>query len=192
MDDSSIWSAYERTCLYYSKCKDLTNCSNCHDNNCYCHEYALFRPTLIGDCGFSDENIKPNINKKCYIGFGELCSICVEPIITKTSAWLTPCGHSFHRKCLIENYQYRSINRMTIDHSNQIPCPVCREGHVGCCVGLYALDKYHSKNGLDKLENFWLKIDVAPYLFCYKCRKGLGMSKQCNYCDHYRNTGKFY
>ena len=131
-----------------------------------------------------------DINKKCYIGFGEICSICLEPIITKTSAWLTPCCHVFHRKCLIDNYQFIKIHRMTIEYSNEIPCPVCREGFICCCVGLENLDKYNSKNELDKLENFWSTIDIKPYLLCYKCRKGLGMNKLCIECESYRNTGR--
>jgi hypothetical protein len=78
---------------------------------------------------------------------------------------------------------------MTLEYSNEIPCPVCREGHVSCCVGLDSLDKYNTENGLDILENFWLNIWIKPYLSCYKCSKGLGMNLTCKNCEYYRNTG---
>lgn len=189
MDDNQIWSVYERNCLYYSKCKNLKNCPNIHDDNCYCHKNAIVQPDLIAECGFSIYDIKPNINKKCYIGSGELCSICIEPIFTKKSAWLTPCSHVFHRKCLINNYQYRKIHNMMIEFTNEVPCPICRTGLVDCCVGLQTIDKYNSKNGLDTLENFWSNIDYIPYILCYKCEKALGMNKECAICEYYRITG---
>lgn len=189
MDDNQIWSPYERNFLYYHKCKDLKTCPNIHDNYCYCCSNAIVHPTIMADCGFLCESIKPNINKKCYIQFGEICSICMEPIKTKTTAWLTPCSHAFHRKCLINNYTFRQTHKMTIPFSNEIPCPVCREGHVGCCIGLETLDKYNSNNGLDKLENFWTTIDLVPYKLCYTCNKGMGMNKICKTCVHYRDTG---
>lgn len=199
MDDNLVWSAYERNCLYYYKCKDVNTCPSSgvyddeiddyeKDKKCYCHQNSVVYPKVIADCGFSS-GIKPDINKKCYIRFGEICSICTDPIITKSSAWLTPCGHSFHRKCLIENFQYRLNNNMTIEYSNEIPCPICRTGHIWCCVGLENIDRFNNYNGLDKLENFWLSIDLKQYLMCYKCDKGLGMNKSCINCENYRNTG---
>ena len=60
---------------------------------------------------------------------------------------------------------------------------------VDCCIGLDSLDKYNSKNILDKLENFWLSINMIPYIFCYKCNKGLGMNKLCLICKQYRISG---
>ena len=146
MDDTSIWSAYEQNCLYYGKCKDLRTCPNKYNECCYCSRYMDVHPTLIADCGFASDCVIPSVNKKCYIAFGEICPICIEPITTKSSAWLTPCGHAFHKKCLIDNYHYRDIHNMCIQNSNEIPCPVCREGLVCCCVGLDSLDKYNSKN----------------------------------------------
>jgi hypothetical protein len=167
MDDNLIWSAFEIE--RFNKC-------------------LLVSPTKISNCGFLCSD-KPCINKKCYIGFGEMCSICIEPIMLKKDAWLTPCGHQFHRKCLINNHRYRQINSMTIEYSNEIPCPICRTGLVNCCVGIDDMDKYNSKNGLDCLENFWLSIDNASYIICYNCDKGMGMNLSCKECEYYRQTG---
>jgi Ring finger domain len=186
MDDNLIWSAYDRI-SYYHTCKDLTTCPHMVDNICYCRNHLAVSPTRIIGCGFS----KPSLTTKCYIGFGEQCSICLEPIVSKTNAHLTPCGHPFHRKCLIDNYQYREKHNMTLEFSNEIPCPVCRTGLVWCCVGFENLDKYNTENGLDKLENVLLSISIAPYLSCYKCNKGLGMNKSCNICECYRNNGTY-
>jgi hypothetical protein len=114
MDDNLIWSAYE---------------GNEHNDR------PDF-PTRIAYCGFTCYDGKPSIKNKCYIRFGELCYICIDPIISKRNAWLTPCGHQFHRKCLINNHRYRQKHNMTLEFSNEIPCPVCRDGLVDCCVGL--------------------------------------------------------
>lgn len=193
MDDNLVWSVYERDCLYYHKCKNLEICPNIDDNECYCYSKAIVYPKIIGKCGFECDNlIKPNINIKCYIRFGEICSICLEPILKKSSAWLTPCSHSFHRKCLINNHEFRKRHSMTIENSNEIPCPYCRTGLVDCCVGIYSIDRYNSKYGLDKLENFWLTKDLVTYKSCYKCDKGLGMNKLCLICEQYRITGKYF
>jgi len=187
MDDNLIWS--EGRTNYYHTCKDLKTCPHKYDNICYCCNYLSVNPIHIAKCGFSCGE-KPSMKKKCYIGFGEICSICIEPILSKTNAWLTSCGHPFHRKCIIENYIYRQTHHMTIEYSNAIPCPVCRTGLVDCCVGLESLDKYNTNNGLDKLENFWLRMDFASsYELCYTCNKGLGMNKSCDNCKCYRNTG---
>jgi hypothetical protein len=192
MDDNIVWSAYERNSFIYSTCKDLKKCPHTDTYNCYCSIYQLVHPKIIAYCGFLCGDIKQSIlNKKCYIGFGEICSICTEPIISKKSAWLTPCGHPFHHKCLIENHYYREKNNMTIEYSNEIPCPVCRKGLIDCCIGIDNINRYRdtNNNGLDKLENFWLTIDIKPCLLCYDCNTELGMNKLCRFCNNYRCTG---
>lgn len=167
MDDNLIWSAYHTR--------------KCCENSPIC-------PTTIASCGFES---RPEMNQKCYIAFGDTCYICMDPITSKTNAWLTPCGHQFHRKCVITNHVYRQTHGMTLEFSNEIPCPVCREGLVNCCVGIDDLDKYHRpKNKLDVLENFWLSITFAPYVSCYKCDKGMGMTINCDACEKYRKTGR--
>lgn len=188
MDDQSIWTPYERNSYHYHKCADVTICPNKYNEKCCCKSDALVHPTMVADCGYIDA--KPSMKKKCYIGFGEICSICIEPILSKRTAWLTHCGHSFHHKCLIENYQYRYENCMFIDeYSDMVPCPVCREGLVGCCVGFDVLDRYNSSNGLDQLENFWLKMDIMPYQVCWKCNTAVGTNKSCKICISYRVDG---
>jgi Ring finger domain len=187
MDDNLIWSVYDRT-TYYNTCKDLDQCPHKFNNKCFCSNYLTVTPTRIASCGFLCGQ-KPSIKKKCYIGFGEICSICLDPIISKRNAQLTSCGHQFHRKCIVENHVYRQMHRMTLEYSNEIPCPVCRSGLVECCVGLEDMDRYHSENGLDKLENFWLSMWIAPYLMCWTCNEGLGMNMGCKTCETYRTTG---
>ena len=187
MDDNLTWSVYGRT-IYDHKCKDLKICPHKYDNNCYCSNYLSVSPTIIAKCGFFCGE-KLSINKKCYIGFGEICSICLDPIISKTTAWLTPCGHPFHRKCVMKNYNYRQIRNLTLEYTNAIPCPVCRYGLIECCVGLENLNKYNTENGLDKLENFWLRMNDSQYLSCYKCKKGMGLNLSCDICECYRETG---
>jgi len=169
MDDNLIWSAYV-------KAVETVKSPVCK--------------TKIASCGFDHPDDIPTVKNKCYIAFGEMCFICMDPIVSKNNAWLTPCGHAFHRKCLITNHQYRQKHNMTLEFSNEIPCPVCREGLVNCCVGLDDMDKYTPENGLDRLENFWSSFDVVSYLSCWRCEKGFGMNILCKPCEKYRNTGE--
>lgn len=201
IDDSSVWWVYERNSNYYHICKDISNCPNTFQRNlCYCHRHALVKPIIIGECGFWCDD-KIGLNHKSYIKWGEICPICTDPIIYKRNAWITPCGHGFHRNCLVDNHRYRQINKMTIEYTNSIPCPMCREGLIECCIGLADINRYgdefeddeddNKKNLLDRLEDFWLNIDRSYYYLCYDCDKGLGMNNSCKTCVNYQKTGNF-
>lgn len=193
MDDHSIWSVYHRNTNYYYTCKDYKTCPSYLEFQkkiCYCFQRNPIRPIIIGECGFICDN-KPLLNKRCYIKFGEPCTICLNSIKYKKNAWITPCGHIFHKMCLINYYRHYETNNSIQKYSNEMPCPICREGLVLCCIGEDSIDYYNelNSNGLDRLENFWLTIENRLPELCYKCKKILGFNKKCNKCLNYRKRG---
>lgn len=188
MDDHSIWSPYERNRNYYHTHYNPDTCATYSDfGRCTCRYSQLLSPLIVGNCGFED---KPSINRRCYIGFGEQCPICIQPILHKKTAWLTPCGHAFHRKCLL--YAFRHYLELDIAYSNVMPCPICRKELTNCCIGEYTTPHYHVPiydlvNELDSLENFWTDIEDKVSVKCPKCTHILGSNAAgCEKCKRQR------
>lgn len=199
MDDQAIFWKYERNSIHYSICKDaeLLHCPTreymiqCGDDNihktrkweCFCHLSQSVLPTVIGEIW-----CPPYLNVRAYMKIGETCAICMDPIIHKSNAHLTCCGHAFHKKCMLTAMHYTRIS----DQNNT--CPICRN-ELGSDTG----DTYNRYNplcaGLDKLENFTM---VGEYMSPEICFYGemvrgkkhyLGNDGQCKYCVEYRETG---
>ena len=121
------------------------------------------------------------LNVKTYIKIGEECSVCLEPMLHKTDAYLTGCGHPFHKKCLSRVFKAK----WEIKPFSVFRCPMCRSG-LGC-PDLFV--RYDSENQLDKLENFWITKDCLIPELCDRGTHYLGMKNNCQTCLHYRNTG---
>ena len=189
--DDIFW-IYERNSYIYSVCEETKNDKTCkndyhEDSNCkecFCHSEAIVHPIMIGyiwtPC---------RMNKKSYIKIGEECPICMEPIIHKKNAYLTCCGHSFHRKCILKLNETNGLNDFT-----QLTCPICRDHQ-----GSYEENNrygYNTKNGLDKLEEFSINKDYQSCEICdfsdLKSGKNhyVGMNKNCHRCQTYRQTGR--
>lgn len=62
-----------------------------------------------------DTEIK--IKKQVVIYNDNMCSICLE---NNTDVYLTPCGHTFHKHCILmwTDFNYRHNRRKT--------CPMCK------------------------------------------------------------------
>ena len=165
-----VFSLYERNSNYYHNC--LLQCKPCNnnwDNKCFCYLSSIVKPVVIGDT-----TTKCNIYKKCYIKIGTECPICYEDITNKNNAFLTSCGHAFHKSCISK------LNEFTMLYK----CPVCRRS-----LGQYEeFKRYDITNNLDRLENFWLTKDIIPRQICIK-KHILGLNKNCKYCRKYRNEG---
>ena len=124
---------------------------------------------------------------------GSECPICLFPINRKKNAWITGCGHSFHRTCLVQSY-ITYMNNKNIEHySNCMPCPMCREDLPTCCCGFdfgrYNFGYKKDRNELDCLENFEVTRELLEPLECYKCDKYMGMNNSCQVCKDYREKG---
>jgi hypothetical protein len=84
---------------------------------------------------------------KWYIKHSDQCSICLESITSLKNAYLTQCGHCFHKSCYANHMNYTY---------NYGVCPNCRQEN-----NYFSFYKYNLKNTnfLDKLENFLLHTD---------------------------------
>lgn len=125
-------------------------------------------------------------NKIGYIKYGDICSICLYPIINIKNAWLTPCRHSYHHICLLNYFYNYSKDDSFVKYSNDVPCPLCRCKLVDCCV----TNDDDFENKIDELEDFWKNIHKKQYITCYKCKNPLGFTKNCDACVLYTKTGE--
>jgi hypothetical protein len=135
-------------------------------------------PITIGE-----QDIACRLNVKTYIKIGDECSVCLDPIFHKTDAYLTGCGHSFHKKCLCKVFKAK----WEVKPFSALKCPLCRAG-LGC-PDLFVRYNYESKNQLDRLENFWITKDCLIPDLCDRGKHYLGMKNNCQMCTQYRKTG---
>lgn len=176
-----IFWLYERNNSIYSDCIQLKkDCPELIDGVCYCSEYDIVKPITIGDT-----YVPCRFKVKSYIKIGEECPICLDPIIHKINAYLTGCGHSFHRKCLFKVFETKWKNK---PHTS-LRCPMCRASQ-GFPDILTRYTANYDDNGLDFLENFWITKDLNMGAFCYR-NHYIGMKKDCNRCLRYRLNGEY-
>jgi hypothetical protein len=189
-----VYFLYERNKRIYDHCT-LANrkCPSLYEE-CYCYLNVPVLPITIGD-QFSCCNFKI----KTYINPQEECSICLEQISTKSNAYLTNCGHAFHKSCLFKSYeisfnQYRPLTS-NLYNFFKFNCPLCRK-HINypdfyCRYPQWSVLR-EDKNYLDVLEEFWLSKDYTIGQLCYRSNNKhyLGMNNNCKYCLDYRILGK--
>ena len=175
-----VFYLYERNKTIYNNCKLLNKeCITYYDNICYCFLDENVFPITIGE-----QTINCMLNRKCYIKIGEECPICLEKIIYKTNAYLTGCGHAYHRLCLFKVFETQWKQKPY----STFKCCICR-----CYLGCPDLFERYNKNGneLDQLENFWLSKDYIMGIFCGRNKHYLGMNNKCKKCLIYRITGEY-
>ena len=186
-----VFYLYERNSRYYHDCVqngNLDNCRDCWSNECFCHLKQDVLPYTIGD-----QYAPCSIKVRCYIRPGDECPICCEPIITKSSAFITGCGHPYHKKCL---FKYMQTKWTSTKYLSPMRCPLCR-----CCLGhpefvqryraSYFNINYKNDNEIDKLEDFWVSHEYKIPSFCSNGYDHyLGMEKNCLCCEAYREKGE--
>lgn len=144
-------------------------------------------PITIGD-----QDVPCNIKIKCYIKPGDECPICYDEILTKSNAFITDCGHHYHKKCL---FNYIHSKWRTTSYCSTARCPMCR-----CSLGhpdfiqryrsSYFSYQYSDNNELDKLEDFWLSNEYKLPEFCSNNYDHyLGVNRDCCVCKSYRKNG---
>jgi hypothetical protein len=122
----------------------------------------------------------------------EECPICYDQIMTKQSAFITNCGHAYHKKCL---FKYIESKWLSTKYTSPARCPMCRSslGHpdfVQRYKSSYFSLNYDDNNELDKLEDFWISFDLILPSFCSNSYDHyLGFDKNCFRCKSYRKTG---
>lgn len=183
-----IFYLYERNSRYYYNCSGNIQKSEHCKNECYCHFNQEVLPFTIGD-----QYMYCEFKTKCYIKPGEECPICYEEIITKSSAFITNCGHAYHKKCL---FKYIESKWLSTSYTSTARCPMCR-----CSLGHPEfIQRYRSSyfslydgkdNELDRLEDFWISKDYKLPIFCSnRYDHYLGCDKSCFMCKYYIETGK--
>lgn len=185
-----VFYLYERNSRYYYNCSQNDNIntySDCLNNECYCHLKQDVFPFTIGD-----QFVPCRIKVRCYIRPGDACPICCDPILTKSSAFITDCGHHYHKKCL---FKYMETKWISNKYLTSIKCPMCR-----CSLGhpeliqryrsSYFSINYKNDNEIDKLEDFWISCEYKLPSFCSDGYDHyLGMNKNCFCCKEYREKG---
>lgn len=144
-------------------------------------------PLTIGE-----QDVPCNFKIKCYVKPGEECPICYEEVKTKSTAYITNCGHTYHKKCI---FDYLQSKWLSTKYTSVARCPMCRcsLGHpefVQRYRSSYFSYTYSDDNGLDKLEDFWLSNEYKMPNFCSNGYDHyLGMDKECEFCKTYREKG---
>ena len=185
-----VFYLYERNSRYYHDCTKIEECADSYNDECYCHLKQDVIPFTIGD-----QYMPCDFKIKCYIKPCEECPICYEEIMTKSTAFITNCGHSFHKSCLSKYIETKWLSTTYISTAR---CPMCR-----CSLGHPEFDqRYRSSyfncnhsndNELDKLEDFWLTKDYKLPVFCsHGYNHYLGLNKNCFICKGYREKGDYY
>jgi len=176
-----LWS-FERNSSVYDKCTNEAMCTNNVCGECYCTSTSPILPETICDI----DAAVCDITIKAYVCPGEQCSICMDAIYTRKRAYLSPCGHSFHKTCIYKAYEYKWRHKWC----SQFKCPMCRRN-----INLIDLgERYSSANKLDQLENFWiLGSDLQMPQYCSSITDAephiKGMRGDCKACINYRVNG---
>lgn len=184
-----VFYLYERNSRYYHYCSKMEEYNNCKNNNCYCNLEQEVKPITIGD-----QYAPCSLKIKCYIKPGDECPICYEEIITKTNAYITACGHHYHKKCL---FKYIESKYLSTSYIFSARCPMCRSslGHPEFeerYRSNYFSSGYKDDNKLDKLEDFWITKDYKLPTFCSnRYDHFLGLNKNCFVCESYREKGEY-
>lgn len=185
-----VFYLYERNSLYYHDCNSKNNMNpNYYSNSdCCCNLRKEVLPFTIGD-----QTTPCNFKVKCYIKPGDECPICYEPILMKSSAFITSCGHHFHKKCI---FKYMETKWEISSYISSVKCPMCRSslGHpdfVQRYRSSYFTYNYDDEDHLDKLEDFWISKNYKIPVYCNnKYNHYLGFNKSCLICKIYLETDK--
>ncbi|MFY7728215.1 MAG: RING finger protein [Flavobacterium sp.] len=181
-----VFYLYERNLKYYYRCGNDRCGNECDQAYCgQCLPDVL--PLTIGD-----QTTPCSLAVKCYVKPGTECPICYEPILTKRSAYITECGHHFHKRCM---FTYIETKWRSTAYVSTARCPMCRSflGHPEFeqrYRATYFGVQYREDLELDKLEDFWLTKDYKLPTFCSnQYNHYLGMQTDCDTCQQYRAHG---
>lgn len=185
-----VFYLYERNLNYYHDCNmrnQFANCPSKIGKTCCCGDKQVVLPFTIGN-----QCVPCSLNRKCYVKQCDECPICFEEIIHKSNAFITDCGHNFHKKCL---NKYMNTKWLSSKWTSVVRCPLCRSSlGYPSFVNRYRYNYYDfpsdDDNELDKLEDFWLSFEYKTPYFCGNGYDHyLGLQKDCNYCNKFKENG---
>lgn len=182
-----VFYLYERNSSWYHNCKNINNIFECKYNIscCECHkDKQLVMPITLGN-----RDVLCDLSRRCYVKPGTECSICFESIERKTDAYLTCCGHAFHKRCIFSAFKQKVQGKWT----SNFGCPLCRRRQG---FELYDINRryylsHKECNSLDILEDFWQRNEyMIPELCLNGHNHNLGFKDDCKLCLRYRETGQ--
>ena len=181
--DDVFWLYERNKNKEYNDCIKLCKpCPNLFGTDCCCESLDPVLPITIGE-----QDVPCRFKTKSYIKIGEECPICFDPIIHKKNAYLTGCGHAYHRKCVFNSIQAK----WEIKPYSTLRCPMCRS-NLGYPEMFERYNYSYDKNtSLDRLEDYWVSKEFRMPGFCSFGKHYLGMKNNCSNCINYRNTGEF-
>ncbi len=206
LDD--IFYVHERNRLFYYDCNKQKNIDKCPSKKllgkCICTQNCPVNPNVI--CEEYDICLKcnphsHNISKKMYIKMGEECPICFEGIYFRKNAFLTPCGHVFHKTCLHNSHISNLISKIKICEES-LACPICRfniptehfYNPIKYFIYKKRIEEIDTTNNAEIIKNinFVITLDnllenleynyPALCIFSNNKRHFLGMNKNCAVC----------
>jgi Ring finger domain len=191
--EEEVFKLYERNSNYYYDCRrnyEIDKCTEWWNDKCYCYLQQNVMPFTIGNQCSPCE-----LKCKIYIKPGEECPICYEKILNKSTAFITECGHNFHKLCL---FKYMESKWQSSTYLSVARCPICRNSLGDPPFAQRYRSNYFEftnvidDNNLDKLEDFWLTKDLRLPKYCSNTfNHYLGMNDNCYICKCYRSTGYF-
>ena len=111
------------------------------------------------------------LKDKLYIKKFDECPICLEGITSKQNAYLTQCGHAFHKKCM-HQLVFNNVNAS---------CPICRNIHGIGPLNLFVDDTHRFVN---KKEDYEFCGEFKYPRLCTECFKIEGWNfNQCISCE---------
>jgi hypothetical protein len=183
--EDDVFCLYERNSSWYHDCNNFNNMDECptsFNKKCYCYLNQTVKPSTIGD-----QSDKCDLKRKIYIIPTQECSICLEPIDRKKDAYLTSCGHGFHKGCIYKTFETKMITK----YASQFKCPLCRT-KLGYDLGNLN-DRYNTNENtftLDDLENFWIRKNYTlPQLCSTNWKHYIGFNMNCSECLQYIKCG---
>jgi hypothetical protein len=187
-----VFDLYKRNKRYYDDCWLAKKKCPSINEVCYCRFNVPVLPETIGD-----QYSSCHIRIKRYISPLEECSICLDKIVSEKNAYITNCGHAFHKSCLFKSYETSFLNHRPYEQNGiikyfQFLCALCRKQIIYpefyCKYPQWCYNA-SEKNYLDVLEEFWLSKDFTMVQICHNGLKNhsLGMNKNCSKCLQYRN-----
>jgi hypothetical protein len=211
-----VFYVHERNRFIYYDCNKKKTVDKCPTKKllgiCICKQNCPVYPDTICeeyDMCFTCNSHSDNISKKMYIKFGEECPICFEGIYFRKNAFLTPCGHAFHKKCLHKAHVSKLISNVSF-HEEKLSCPMCRY-NVSTDL-FYNPSKYYvykksieninvsnNKNIINSMDffatidNLFENIELnCPTLCVGSQRHFLGTKKTCEICKEFINNGGLF
>lgn len=126
---------------------------------------------------------KYSLNNKCYINpYTAICPICLMLINKYNNAYLTECGHAYHKTCIMTALEYSCKSLLHI----RLNCSLCRKNLDVISIE-ESVQMFDINNVLDEVDNFWLTIQYNMRDICIASTKTnrhfYACDKMCKICN---------